>query len=314
MKNFFAVLVVIMLSTAAHAQDISWTKGFATPLVENLLDCGSRARKSAVGEITSEDGKVWTVPAATRFESARRAEDLYNDCGGEQLESIRQLDVAGLPILDAGGDEVFTTYLFADNYFELYVNGVLLAVDPVPFTPFNSNVVRFRAKRPVTVALKLVDWEESLGLGVEKGRGSRFSPGDGGVVVVVKDDTGSTVLLTDDKWRAQTFYVAPLVDRSCLSVAGTNRDSSACNGQQVTAPAETSAAHWPVPKAWVSAGFDDSQWPMAVTYSNETVGVRNKQAFTRFTDIFDAADGDAQFIWSSNLVLDNLVLLRATFD
>jgi hypothetical protein len=37
--------------------------------------------------------------------------------------------------------------LVADNYFELYING-MIGVDATPFTPFNSHMVRFRVKRP----------------------------------------------------------------------------------------------------------------------------------------------------------------------
>ena len=74
------------------------------------------------------------------------------------------------------------------------------------------------------------------------------------------------------------------------------------------------AAHWPVPTDWVAPDFDDSAWPQATTYDNDTVGVANKPSFTNFPDLFDRSGADAQFIWSSNLVLDNLVLLRRTFD
>ncbi len=51
-----------------------------------------------------------------------------------------------------------TGYLFADNYFELYVNGVVVGKDRVPFTEINSSIVPFRVLRPFTFAGKLVDW------------------------------------------------------------------------------------------------------------------------------------------------------------
>ena len=35
-------------------------------------------------------------------------------------------------------------------------------------------------------------------------------------------------------------------------------------------------------------------------------------AYTNFADVFDNAMNDAQFIWSSNLILDNEVLMRYT--
>ncbi len=77
-----------------------------------------------------------------------------------------------MTVIDADG-EVITGYIVADNYFEFYVNGKLVAVDPVPFTPFNSTIVKFKATRPVTYAFELVDWEEDLGLGTEVNFGQK---------------------------------------------------------------------------------------------------------------------------------------------
>jgi hypothetical protein len=74
------------------------------------------------------------------------------------------------------------------------------------------------------------------------------------------------------------------------------------------------AAHWAVPSDWMMPAFNDSVWPSAVTFTNDTVGVNNKKAFTNFTEVFDTPGADADFIWSSNLVLDNLVLLRTTIE
>jgi len=141
------------------------------------------AAVAGVGTITANDDTTWIVPASTAFQTGPRAADLYNECGGTMLASSAEIDLEAIPIteIDPAGD-VITAYIFADNYFELYVAGRLVAVDPVPFTPFNSNVVRFRAQRPFSVAVLLVDWEENLGLGSEQGRGSPYHPGDGGLV------------------------------------------------------------------------------------------------------------------------------------
>ncbi|WP_175469313.1 hypothetical protein [Pseudorhodobacter antarcticus] len=230
------------------------------------------------------------------------------------MNALSDLDLASVPVIDAGGAEEFTAYIFADNYFELYVNGKLLAVDPVPFTPFNSNVVRFTATRPVTVAVMMVDWEENLGLGSENNQGKAFHAGDGGFVANIQDAKGKTVAITDATWRAQTFYTAPLHDRACLVIDGQARDSSACSTEGVDDGNGFSAAHWVVPADWMMPAFDDSFWPNAVTFTNNTVGVDNKSAFTNFVDVFNTPGADADFIWSSNLVLDNLVLLRTTID
>ena len=277
---------------------------------EGLIDCGSGTRTSAVGEIQSEDGITRVVPAETHYDSAVHAANLYNACAGFEPGSLSDVDISGIEVIDAGGTEEFTAYIFADNYFEFYVNGQLIAVDPVPFTPFNANVVKFTADRPVSLAIMGVDWEENLALGSEAGRGSNYYPGDAGLVMHIQDADGTTAAITDSDWRAQTFYTSPLADRSCLVADGQTRDSSACSTEAASDGSGFSAAHWNIPEGWMLPDFDDSIWPDAVTYSNDTVGVDNKPGYTNFTQLFDTPGADAQFIWSSNLVLDNLVLLR----
>lgn len=314
MKALLLCFTIALIASLAFAQQPSFTKGPAKEIDAGLFDCGSNDRVSAVGTITSEDGKIWTVPAETSFKTATKAADLYNECAGITPDSLSDVDLFAVPVLNAGGSEEFIAYIFGDNYFELHVNGKLLAVDAIPFTPFNSSIVRFKADRPVTIAMKLVDWEENLGLGSEKGRGSAFHPGDGGLVMHIQDINGKTIAITDSSWRAQTFYIGPLKDLSCLKIQETIRDSSSCDMSGSNDGSSYSAAHWPLPDDWTAANFDDATWPAAVTYTNETVGIRNKLAYTNFLDIFDALEADAQFIWSSNLILDNLVLIRRTIN
>lgn len=308
------IIVIGAVTLPALAQEVSFSTGPATVINDGLIDCGKRSRPSAVGEIVSEDGTKRTVPAATHFITGPKAADLYNECDGFEPKSIEKVDITAIQSIDAGGAEEFTAYIFADNYFELYVNGNLIAVDPVPFTPFNANVVKFSADRPVSLAVKGVDWEENLGLGSEAGRGVAYHPGDAGIVMHIQDSQGDTAAITDASWRAQTFYTSPLTDRDCLVADKQLRDSSACDTSGATDGSSFSAAFWDIPERWMQPDFDDSAWPSAVTFTNDTVGVNNKPAYTNFTGLFDTNGADAQFIWSSNLVLDNLVLLRATID
>ena len=67
------------------------------------------------------------------------------------------------------------------------------------------------------------------------------------------------------------------------------------------------AVHYPLPNNWQSPTFDDSMWPKAYIYTPETVGV-NFPAWTNFTSFWTSSS----FIWTSNLVVDNLVLARKT--
>lgn len=103
--------------------------------------------------------------------------------------------------------------------------------------------------------------------------------------------------------RSVTLAIKMVAGEKILVVDGQKRDSSGY-----------SAAHWALPVDWMMPDFDDSIWPNATTYTNDTVGVDNKSAFTNFVDVFDTPSADAGFIWSSNLVLDNLDLLRTTID
>lgn len=294
----------------------SFSTGPGETLVQNLKTCdrGGRVRPSPVGQITAEDGTNWIVPADTNFQTGPKASDLYNDCDGDQLRSTAQIDWDNVAVMDAGGEEVFTVYVLGDNYSEVYANGVLIATDPVTFTPFNSYVARFKATRPVTLGIMAVDWEENPGLGTEASRGTDHHPGDGGLVGVVKDESGQTVAITDQSWRAQTFYTAPLADRSCLIQVGSTRDSSACSTRNLPDGDALSAAHWPVPTNWNTSEFDDSAWPQAVLFSNADFGADRRSSYTNFRDIFEDPENDADFIWSSNLILDNLVLMRTVIE
>jgi phosphatidylethanolamine-binding protein (PEBP) family uncharacterized protein len=294
----------------------SLTQGLATLVEANLFPAGSRI--AAIGNIKDDAGTTWIVPAEVNFNnnSIPFASDLYNsyvtghdyDNASTAIAALNDSDI--IKIDDDG--EVISAFIFADNYFELYVNGIAVGKDPVPFTEFNSNIVRFKVKQPFTVALHLVDWEENLGTGTEQNQGNNYHPGDGGLVAVFKDSNGEIIGKTDGNWKAQTFYTAPLQDVSCLTQNDGLRSSAACSNSAPTDIDQVYAAHWSLPDDWSSTNFDDSTWPSASTYSNATVGIDNKRAYTNFIDLFDNNTNDAQFIWSSNLILDNEVIVRAT--
>ena len=290
----------------------SVSQGQAVTTVDNLLNCG---RVAGLGTITDVDGKAWAVPAEVHYADAGFpfASELNNPCSGANYqnanEALAQLDGSDIIVIDEAG-EVITGYIFADNYFELYINGVPVGKDNVPFTEFNSDLVRFKVSFPFTIAMKLVDWEEHLGLGSEDNRGVSYHPGDGGMVAVFKDAQGQVVAKTDATWKAQTFYTAPVKDLACLTEVGNQRLSANCDEMGTNDGTSYYAVHWEVPANWTSAAFDDGDWPAATTYTNAAIGVDNKAAYTNFTDIFDDPAADAEFIWSTNVVLDNEVIVR----
>ncbi|GEA59361.1 hypothetical protein VCO01S_05540 [Vibrio comitans NBRC 102076] len=283
----------------------SITQGAAKTLEKNIFQCeNGRSRVAGIGEITDAQGKVWTVPADNNFASGPKAVDLYEECSGITPRSIAEVDQNSVPvvIVDPDGEEV-TGYIFADNYFELYINGTLVGVDSVPFTPFNSSIVKFKVSKPYTIAVKVIDWEENLGLGSESNRGKAYHPGDGGFIASFSDGT-----VTSKDWQAQTFYTSPIYDLSCLKEANGQRLSDECTTQGTDNGQDAYGVHWQTPSNWMTKEFDSSSWPQATLYTEDEIGVNNKNAYMNFIEKFSGAG--ASFIWSTNVVLDNEVLLR----
>jgi hypothetical protein len=293
----------VLLSQGTYTGTGSVTKGPATQTTVNLFPGCTGSRISAVGTITSTDGKVWTVPNNTAYSTGTKLTDLYNECSGVKPASLSAVNLANVPIkvIDNAG-EVITGYLLGDNYFELYINGVLVGVDPIPFTPFNSSVVRFKVSRPYTIAVKLVDWEENLGLGTELNGGNAYHSGDGGFIAQFSDGT-----VTDTSWRAQTFYIAPIENLSTVIEKADGTRSSATAKTTTTCEKNCYGIHYSIPSNWNSKEYNDKVWPNASLYSAATVGV-NWPAYTNVSTAWNKA----QFIWSSNLILDNVVLVRKT--
>ncbi|MEM7537427.1 MAG: hypothetical protein AAF639_34975 [Chloroflexota bacterium] len=98
--------------------------------------------------------------------------------------------------------------------------------------------------------------------------------------------------------------------------ANGNADSSACNSTDKTVacisnnPQGTCQAYLEaMPENWMAADYDDSGWLSAATYTADDVtgaeGFRNYE-----NTLFAGAD----FIWTSNLDLDNAVVCRATIE
>lgn len=317
-KIYLLLFFATVISNAQYTGTASVTQGLATTTNSGIYTC-SGGRISALGTITATNNTVWTVPAVTNFSNTSFpfASDLHNPCNGNtyanSTTALAALSGSDIVTVDSGG-EVFTAYIFADNYFEMYVNGVAVGKDNVPFTQFNSNIVRFKVNRPFTIAMHLVDWEERLGLGGETSGSFNYHCGDGGMVAVIKDASGNIVAKTGSDWKAQTFYSAPIKDLTCPTETGTLRSTANCDTSDSTNGTSYYALHWTKPTNWNLASFDDSSWQNAYTYSNATVGVNGKSAYTNFTNIFDDATNDASFIWSSNLILDNEVVVRKTIN
>lgn len=290
------------------------TKGRAEMTVDNLFACPEKVtnhRKSAVGVITATNGARIVVPSETVYQKGQRAGgDLHNECAKADPKTSAEIKPDAVPVIEVDADgEVVTGYLMADNYFELYVNGKLVGVDTVPFTPMNASIVRFKVKRPYTIAVKLVDWEENLGLASELNRSNPWHPGDGGFIASFSDGT-----ITDSSWRAQSFYIGPLASPDeVVEARGGVHDTPKLGRTHPLAVMPTCqdqcyGVHYPIPADWQAPAFKDQAWPRAYEFTDEEIGVNAMIGYTRFPELY----GEARWIWSKNLVFDNVVIARKT--
>jgi len=296
------------------------TQGRAKTIVENLYQCPVKVgnhRISAVGQITATDGTVITVPAETAAQKGLgpKSTDLYNECTQITPKTSAEVSTANVPVIEVDADgEVITGFIVADNHYEMWVNGKLVSVDNTPYTPFNSSIVKFKVKRPYTLAFLLVDWDEHLGLGMELfpisgPKQNPWYPGDGGLIAKSSDGT-----MTDSSWKAQSFYIAPLLDPQEVVERGSVHDTPNLGGRthpharRPDCQDKCYAVHYPIPANWQSPRFNDTSWPRAWEFTDQEIGVTNLPAYTRYPELF----AGARWIWSQNLVLDNVVIARKT--
>lgn len=160
--------------------------------------------------------------------------------------------------------------IYADNWFILYINGKLTAVDSIDFIPHNVVSVDILPEYPMTIAVMARDNADPK-TGLEYGD----HIGDGGFILKFADGT-----VTNAKWKAKAFFTGPL-----------NHD---VKNPQVK--------HTPIPEDWYKVDFDDSSWANATEFTEEQVNPKESFYKADFTG--------AKFIWSKDIDLDNTVIFR----
>lgn len=164
--------------------------------------------------------------------------------------------------------------VYADNWFMLYVNGRLVAVDSIQFTPHNVVSVDFLPEYPMTIAVLAKDNADPK-TGMEYGT----SIGDAGLCIKFADGT-----VTNASWKAKNFFHGPV-----------NSDT-----------ANPKVIQDPLPANWWAIDFDDSTWKNAKEYTIEEVDP--KQPY------FDNDFEGAKFIWTDDIALDNTVIFRTKVE
>ena len=140
--------------------------------------------------------------------------------------------------------------VYADNTFELYINGELVAVDSIRFIPHNVVLVDILPAYPMTIAVMAKDNADSK-TGMEY---ANTNIGDAGFILKFGDGT-----VTNASWKAKSFFHGPI-----------NRDTK--NPQVRTEP---------IPENWFAVDFDDSSWKNAKEYTEQEVNPKQPRHLTR---------------------------------
>ena len=161
--------------------------------------------------------------------------------------------------------------VYADNTFQLYINGELVAVDSIAFIPHNVISVDILPKYPMTIAVLARDNADPQ-TGMEY---ANTNVGDGGFILKFGDGT-----VTNGSWKAKCFSHGP--------VGGDTRNPRVENT--------------PLPDDWFAVDFDDRGWKNAREFSEQEIDP--KQPY------YDADFRGAKFIWTDDVRLDNTVIFR----
>ncbi len=187
----------------------------------------------------------------------------------------------------------FQAEVWVDNWFALYINGKKVGEDSVPITTtksFNSQKIKFTASYPFTVGILAKDYTENSS-GLEYIGQQNQQIGDAGVVLQIRDlASGKIVSTTDKSWKTLLINKAPL-NAECVTSKNPIQDCKFAN----TA----------IPAKWATNTFKDSKWKNAIEFTEKEVGVKD--------GYFDIDwSSSSKLIWTSDLKLDNSILVRKT--
>jgi len=185
----------------------------------------------------------------------------------------------------------FTAEIWADNWFALYVNGKKVGEDSTPFATersFNSDAITFKASYPLTIGIMARDYVENAS-GLEYIGKPNQQIGDGGIIAQIRDtDSKQVIAATNKSWKVFVTNKAPL-NEDCVKSKDPLLD---CKSTVTRAPT-----------SWYSATFKDTSWKSATEFTAAAVGV--KDGYSNFT-----WSPTSSLVWSSDLRIDNTILLR----
>jgi hypothetical protein len=214
--------------------------------------------------------------------------------------------------------DTVTANIYADNYFEFYVNGVLIKKDPLDFTPHNGVQFKFNVTKGESriYAIKASDFATPSGY--EYTNTDRPQLGDGALIISLNDGT-----VSNSTWKCFTTSFGP-TDES-ISAGCNEKNLNLCKIKTTSEPIN-----------WQMKTFDDSTWTQAKEYTTQEAGWGRTPSYSNgycgtLTDPLTGANkspssikteenecldpqkmsfSNAKFIWQGDLKRDNTILCR----
>lgn len=229
-----------------------------------------------------------------------------------------------------GDDEIITGTVYCNNNVSLYINGELVAVDPVHIAPHNAFNVSFRAPtdKDITFAFEAIDYaDDETGLEL-----NNRCLGSGGLRAMF-----SNGVVTNSSWKCRTWHFGPVNWKSCFAAEarpGPLKIAPYCF-QNVSEDGGFDSGCFsrtsPIPDGWADPDYDDSGWEYATVWDDAYVRPFVWLAFPKGCRDADTVispqldeNGDnmtcpsnldwgaSEFIWRPDIELDNRILCRYT--
>ncbi len=186
--------------------------------------------------------------------------------------------------------------IWADNWFALYNGETLIKEDSVPITTersFNAESFTFEATSPLQLNFIVKDYKAN-DTGLEYIGTPRQQMGDGGLIAQFTDlATGKVIAVTNENAVIFVIHKAPL-NTACAKESSPVAGQGLCTFKTMLEPTN-----------WKNPDFNDSNWTQASRFT--AAQISPKEGYLEIT-----WNPQAQFIWSSDLLMDNTVLIRMT--
>lgn len=224
--------------------------------------------------------------------------------------------------------ETITGTIYCDNNFTFFINGEIIAQDPVETFPHNAHNSTFTILKDeaVVFAITARDWsDETTGLEYDN-----RCLGDGGLRAMF-----SNGVVTNATWKCWTSLYGPVNWQACY--AADPRDAAikvlpSCKAPKVPPFEGCYTRMREVPTGWATLDFDATSWEYAIEYDDDFVGWGLPPTGCNNATVYVSPDtdsngdpltcpqqidwsfyGDSKFIWRDDLDLDNFIHCRYVY-